>query len=157
MVRLRARSHKLAPIYEGPYLAIRKTQGGPYILKDEQDELLHREYVPSELKVVSLDESEFEDEFVEVEEVWDHRGSSRNKEYRVKWKGLGEKENSWVPAKDFKKLDLIHEYEDKIRKLTKDDVNKSPQNQKKRKYTKQNKNSNNKRPRGRPPKIPRTK
>ncbi|KAG1580145.1 hypothetical protein G6F47_012695 [Rhizopus delemar] len=39
MVRLPGRTSKLSPLYEGPYIVVRKTQGGSYVLKDEQNEL----------------------------------------------------------------------------------------------------------------------
>ncbi|KAG1141046.1 hypothetical protein G6F37_008149 [Rhizopus arrhizus] len=55
MVRLENRTSKLALLYKGPYTVIRKNRGGSYELKDEQNELLHRNYTPSELKVVNMD------------------------------------------------------------------------------------------------------
>jgi hypothetical protein len=55
MVRLKHRSSKLAPLYKGPYAVVSKNKGGSYELKDEQNELLHRNYTPSELKVVNMD------------------------------------------------------------------------------------------------------
>jgi hypothetical protein len=63
------RAHKLAPIYQGPYIVVRKTEAGNYVLKDEKGELLHRDYVPSELKVVSIDETIFEDEVYVIDTI----------------------------------------------------------------------------------------
>ena len=47
MVKLPNRATKLSPLYEGPFTVVRKTMGGTYVLKDEMNELLHRDYVPS--------------------------------------------------------------------------------------------------------------
>ncbi|KAG1575272.1 hypothetical protein G6F47_013465 [Rhizopus delemar] len=95
MVKLPHRPNKLAPLYEGPYTVVRRTKGGSYVLKDEQNELLHRDYTPSELKVISIDESIIEDEYYTVEEIRDHRGSSGSREYLVKWAGYGDRANTW--------------------------------------------------------------
>jgi hypothetical protein len=95
------RAHKLAPIYQGPYIVVRKTVAGNYVLKDEKGDLLHRDYVPSELKVVSIDETEFEDEVYEVEEIRDHRGPPHDREYLIKWSGYGDRSNTWEKASAF--------------------------------------------------------
>jgi hypothetical protein len=113
MVRLRNRASKLAPLYEGPYTVVRKNKGGSYELKDEQNELLHRNYTPSELKIVNIDESNIEDEYYEVEDIRDHRGSSGNREYLVKWAGYGERANTWQKASDFTDPNIIQKYWDK--------------------------------------------
>lgn len=113
MVRLKSRPSKLAPLYEGPYTVVRKNKGGSYELKDEQNELLHRNYTPSELKVVSLDESVIEDEYFEVEDIRDHRGSPGNREFLVKWAGYGERANTWQKASDFTAPTLVQRYWDK--------------------------------------------
>ncbi|RCI04426.1 hypothetical protein CU098_004721 [Rhizopus stolonifer] len=39
MMKLPNRPHKLAPIYEGPFVVVRRTQGGTYVLKDETNGL----------------------------------------------------------------------------------------------------------------------
>lgn len=115
IVRLQHRPNKLAPLYEGPYTVIRRNQGGSYELKDEQNELMHRNYVPSELKVVNVDESKLEDTYEEVESIRDHRGKPGNREYLIKWKGYGERGNTWHKAADFTDPNLIQKYWDKVR------------------------------------------
>jgi len=115
MVKLPYRSNKLAPIYEGPFTVVRKTQGGTYVLKDETNELLHREYVPSELKVVSIDEKAIEDEIYEVEAIRDHRGDVGHREYLVKWAGYGERANTWEPPSSFNNPITIAQYWDKVK------------------------------------------
>ena len=118
MVKLPSRTSKLAPIYEGPFTVIRRTQGGSYILRDDHtQELLHRNYVPSELKIVSIDESAIEDEYYEVEDIRDHRGNEGNREYLVKWVGYGERSNTWQTADDFSDPTYINKYWNKQQEL----------------------------------------
>lgn len=117
MVKLPHRPNKLAPLYEGPYTVVRRTKGGSYVLKDEQNELLHRDYTPSELKIVSIDESIIEDEYYTVEEIRDHRGPSGSREYLVKWAGYGDRANTWEPASNFSDPTFINQYWDKRKQL----------------------------------------
>jgi hypothetical protein len=117
MVRLQNRSSKLAPMFEGPYTVVRRNTGGSYELKDEQNELLSRNYVPSELKVVTLDESSIEEEYYEVEDIRDHRGEEGHREYLTKWKGYSEKDNTWQKASDFTDPTIIQRYWNKQKEL----------------------------------------
>jgi hypothetical protein len=109
----------LSPLYTGPYTVVRKTSAGTYVLKDESNELLHRDYVPSELKVVSMDESAIEKEHFEVEEIRDHKNKDGQRLYLVKWVGYGERENDWLPAEFFSSPITIKQYWDKVRRLEK--------------------------------------
>lgn len=93
MVRLPHRESKLDVAFEGPFQIVQK-KGSTYVLKDETNELLHRDYVPSELKLVSVDETAIEDQVYEVDEIRDHRGPPMAREYLVKWKGYGEREKT---------------------------------------------------------------
>jgi hypothetical protein len=115
MVRLKQRANKLAPLYEGPYTVVRKNRGNSYELKDELGELLHRNYVPSELKIVTIDESAIEDELYEVEDIRDHRGQPGEREYLVKWAGYGERANTWQKADDFTDPNIIQKYWRKLK------------------------------------------
>lgn len=110
MVHLRSRASKLAPIYEGPYTVTRRNKGGSYELKDEQNELLHRNYTPSELKLVNIDESAIEDEYFEVEAIRDHRGNAGHREFLVKWVGYGERADTWQKATDFTNPTIVQKY-----------------------------------------------
>jgi transposase InsO family protein len=115
MVRLPHRASKLSVLYEGPYIVHHKTQANNYVLKTENNELLHRDYTPSELKIVSIDETAIEDELFEVEDIRDHRDNENGeKEYLVKWAGYGERENSWVPASFFSTPIPISKYWKKV-------------------------------------------
>ncbi|KAG1454995.1 hypothetical protein G6F57_015383 [Rhizopus arrhizus] len=63
MVRVRDRYNNLSPAYQGPYSVVRKTTGGSYVLKDEE-----------ELKLISQEEIIPEDELYVIEAIIDHRG-----------------------------------------------------------------------------------
>jgi hypothetical protein len=118
MVRLPHRTSKLSVLYEGPYIVHRKTKANNYVLKTETNELLHRDYTPSELKIVTIDETAIEDELYVVEEVRDHRNCANGeREYLVKWEGYGERENSWIPASLFSTPEPISKYWNKVREL----------------------------------------
>ena len=137
MVRLKeGRENKFAPLYAGPYVVARKTQAGNYVLRDENNELLHREYTPSELKVVSLDETAIEEETFEVEDIRDHR---KNKdgitEYLVKWAGYGERENSYITPDFFSSPLPIKNYWEKVKRNNAFDI------ERKRKLVEQNNTS----------------
>ena len=128
MVRLDRRDGKLSPIFRGPYTVVRRNTGGSYELKDEQNELLHRNYSPSELKVVNIDESNIEDEYFEVEDIRDHRGSPGNREYLVKWLSYGERENTWQKASDFTDPTIIQKYWKKHDELKRRDAERAGEN-----------------------------
>ena len=82
-----------------------------YIKTPETNELLPRNYTPSELKIVQIDEAAIED-FYEVEKILDHRGTEGNREFLVKWTNYGDEHNSWVKASDFSSSDMIQNYWD---------------------------------------------
>ena len=44
---------KLDPMFKGPFKVIRRTQGGSYILQDNDGKLLPRNYAPFALKLIS--------------------------------------------------------------------------------------------------------
>ncbi|CEP11499.1 hypothetical protein, partial, partial [Parasitella parasitica] len=111
MVKVRQRPSKWGPIYDGPYPVIRRNQGGSYYeLKDEMNEILHRSYVPSELKIVNVDEKAIDDEYFEIEAIRDHRGKTANREYLIKRKGYGERTCSWITADDVSDPHILQQY-----------------------------------------------
>ncbi|KAK4514202.1 SNARE-binding exocyst subunit S6 [Mucor velutinosus] len=114
MVRLPHRESKLEAAYDGPYQVVQKKRS-TYVLKDDMNELLHRDYVPSELKLVAIDESIIEQEVYEVDEIRAHRGPEHNREYLVKWKTFGEASNSWETAASFNNPQTIRKYWAKIK------------------------------------------
>ncbi|GAA5817666.1 hypothetical protein MFLAVUS_011217 [Mucor flavus] len=119
MIRLPSRATKLSPLYDGPFHVVTKTKNGTYVLKDEMNDMLHRDYVPSELKVVTIDEKAIEDQVYEVKEIRDHRGPVSDREYLVCWVGYGERENSWLKSDAFTDPETIRKYWVKINELKK--------------------------------------
>ena len=119
MIRLpEGRQSKLSPLYAGPYIVVRRTQAGNYILKDETNELLHREYTPSELKLVNIDETAIENEIFEVEEIRDHRTRPDGIiEYLVKWAGYEDRYNEYITEDLFSTPVPIQTYWEKIRQV----------------------------------------
>ncbi|KAG1451370.1 hypothetical protein G6F56_008104 [Rhizopus delemar] len=108
MVRLKSHPNKLAPLYEDPCTVVRRNKGGSYEVKDEQGELLHRNYTPPELKIVTIDESAIEELLFELEDI---------REYLVKLVGYGKRANTWQKAKDFSDPAFIQKYWRKVQDL----------------------------------------
>ncbi|KAK4510964.1 uncharacterized protein ATC70_000073 [Mucor velutinosus] len=103
----------------GPYTVIRRNQGGSYELKDEMNEILHCNYVPSEVKVVNIDKKVIDHEYFEIEAIRDHRGKAANREYLIKWKGYGERMCSWITAEDVSDSHILQRYWQKHMQLQK--------------------------------------
>ncbi|KAF9995639.1 hypothetical protein BGZ80_007460, partial [Entomortierella chlamydospora] len=105
------KGNKLSPRYEGPYMVIKRTSHGSYILKDGTGEVLKRHYAPSQLKLV-LDD--FEDTSTyEVERIVNHRPSRvtpNTVEYSVKWKNYPSSKNTWEPEEHFIERQCIADY-----------------------------------------------
>ncbi|KAG1121361.1 hypothetical protein G6F42_012503 [Rhizopus arrhizus] len=96
MVRIPTLKGSLMPSYEGPYTIIRKTKGGSYVLQNETGVLMDRDYAPRELKVVNKNNIEDDDEAFEIEDILEHKGSGKNTEYKIRWKGYSHEHDLWV-------------------------------------------------------------
>ncbi|CEP07644.1 hypothetical protein [Parasitella parasitica] len=99
MVRIPTLKGSLTPSCMGPYTIVRKTKGGYYVLSDETGLLMDRDYTPSELKAISQDNILNEDDgnhIYEIEGILDHRGTGSNIEYKIRWKGYSQEEDSWL-------------------------------------------------------------
>ncbi|CDH61355.1 hypothetical protein RO3G_00241 [Lichtheimia corymbifera JMRC:FSU:9682] len=122
MVKDMLRSRKLDPRYEGPYTVVRETEGGSYILRDEQGLLATRSFAPSQLKLVS------QDELVDNNEVYDKGGkyytiqaivghqelAPGKYKYRVRWQGYTEADDTWEPPESFNSPAPIAQYWKKL-------------------------------------------
>lgn len=122
MVKDVSRTNKMQPYYEGPYTIVRKTQGGSYVLRDEQGLLTDRNYAPNQLKLLSHDELvdttetfKKNDTFYTVQSIVDHKQLSPGKyEYRVRWKGYTINDDTWEPAESFNSPQPIMKYWERI-------------------------------------------
>jgi len=97
--------------FEGPFKVLEKTKYGTYVLLDRTNALYQKRVPADHLKLISVPEEYLkDDDHYEVEAIVAHRGTSRNREYLVKWKHYPDSSNSWVAAKDFDATDLIESY-----------------------------------------------
>ncbi|CEP12320.1 hypothetical protein [Parasitella parasitica] len=113
MVRFPTLKGSLTPSYMGPYTIVRKTKGGSYVLSDETGLLMDRDYTPSELKAISQDNILNEDDgnhIYEIEGILDHRGTGSNIEYKIRWKGYSQEEDSWLRPEMITHEHIIQQY-----------------------------------------------
>jgi hypothetical protein len=125
VAKIPTRKNKSAPVYEGPFEVMQKTNNGTYVLKDTTGALASRNYVPSELKSVSHDDN---NNIFEVEAILDHRGTPGRRQYKVRWKGYSSAHDQWVNAKDMNAQDELDVYWKK-----REDIKNSTNEKKKRK------------------------
>jgi len=102
-------SSKLQPVYEGPFLVVRRTTGGSYVLQDSTGALTSRNYAPSQLKLV--DREPIDERSYEIEAVLNHRETVDGPpEYLVRWKGYDSAWDEWVPFANFDDIECINDY-----------------------------------------------
>jgi hypothetical protein len=106
------RQNKFEPRYIGPYIIVRRSRGGAYVLKDATGDILDRKVPPDQIKLISkskrgIDESR---PIYVVEKILDHRGPPGHYEYLVKWKNYEDSANSWEPASSFLDDSIIKSY-----------------------------------------------
>jgi hypothetical protein len=113
---------KQHPQYIGPFLVLRRTRGGSYVLQDETGDLFPRNATPSQLKLVSyenvrnaLDAGE---SVHEVEHILNHDGAPLSRQYKIRWAGYGPREDTWEDASHIQ-TSLITKYWEDIGKTQK--------------------------------------
>jgi transposase InsO family protein len=113
MLRIAKRQSKLGQQYRGPFLVLRRTRGGSYVLQDTQGDLFPRNAAPSQLKLVSfetirnaLDAGE---QVLEVDQLLAHRGKPGAREYKVRWAGYDQEADTWEKASQIEPS-LIYTY-----------------------------------------------
>ena len=102
------------PTYIGPYIVIRRLSHGPYLVKDETGATLDRVVPLDQMKLVETSSpavsSDNRQVFV-VERIIAHRITPTGAlQYRVKWKGCGHNDNSWINDTDLVDTDIVHQY-----------------------------------------------
>ena len=110
---------KLEPKFQGPFTVVGQSSGGNYKLNTADGKPVLSNYPITKLKPI-LDDEDKPSESVEIEKIL---GKRKNEsidqiEYLVKWKGLNESENEWVPVNHFDDLRIVNEYNKKINKLS---------------------------------------
>ena len=84
--------------YVGPYMIESKSRMGAITLVTPQGVPLQRLVRPNQLKFVSHFNPEFKENVWEVEKIVDHRGEGDNRQYKVRWKGYTQEDDTWEPV-----------------------------------------------------------
>ena len=98
------------PKYEGPFRIQGYTKHGSYILVDKTNAFLTRDVPTSQIKLISDDAVQPDNEHFEVQAIIDHRGTEPNYEYKVRWKGYGPEDDTWQEPDTFDSQVPIRQY-----------------------------------------------
>ncbi|HVX00123.1 MAG TPA: RNase H-like domain-containing protein, partial [Candidatus Babeliaceae bacterium] len=106
------RQNKFEPKYIGPYVIVRRSHGGSYVLRDMTGDILDRKVPPDQIKMVSKAKRQKDIDIptYEVDRIIAHRGDPGDYQYLVQWKGYGEDERTWEPASNFLDHSVIKDY-----------------------------------------------
>ena len=104
-------------IWEGPCRVLRLNQGGAYeLVYDDSNEAFHRNVAPSQMRLIAkagdmLWQDQEGEEYV-VDRVVDHRQNHETGyyQYRVRWEGFSEHEDTWEYADAFNSPKPIDNY-----------------------------------------------
>ena len=104
---------KIDQRYEGPFKVLRRTRGGTYIIQDADGTPIRRHYAPSQLKILTGDDTNVDATYV-VENILSHRiNPDGTTSYYVKWKHYSDSENTWEPSTSFIDTKIISNYHKK--------------------------------------------
>ena len=110
------------PMYIGPYRIARRTQHGPYMLKDDTGELYPRAVPIDQIKALprakysessGQRKAEWEDTYI-VNRILDHTYEDGQMWYCVEWKGWPIADATWVPDYNITDEALIVNYYDQL-------------------------------------------
>ena len=90
-------------------MIVRRNNGGAFVLKDVQGTLLARNVPISHLKTIGGQEDPANNVF-HIEAIVDHRINNNTMQYRVRWHGYSEHEDTWERADAFSSPEPIHKY-----------------------------------------------
>jgi len=113
------RSSKAEPVYVGPYIIVRRTRGGAYLIKDDLGNIIDRHIPPDQIKLVSHASSNelANQQSYEVERIIGHKGVYPNIKYHVKWLNYPEEESTYEPITSFNDLRVISDYWRELERL----------------------------------------
>jgi hypothetical protein len=101
--------HKLFDKYKGPFIIVRQSKSGNYVVKDALNQELPDSFPRERLKVVTAIEEEKEPQY-SFERILDDRiNSSGGREYLIQWKS-GFEPPTWEPAENIVDPDFINQY-----------------------------------------------
>ena len=103
----RVRKNKRESKYVGPYIIVRRSRGGAYVLKDAMGDILDRHVPLDQLKLLSKQQQNNNNIF-EVQSIMNHKGMDGDYQYLVKWKGYDEP--TWEPQANFLDHTVIKKY-----------------------------------------------
>jgi hypothetical protein len=122
--RVKGKNPKLMKRWHGPFYIVRFNSQDMVILKSQDNRLLKNaihisrlkkylsKIVPEESIKLDDDDLELQEEY-EVEKILDIRINRGKRQYKVKWKGYGENENTWEPIENLEHCkEMIEKYHD---------------------------------------------
>ena len=101
------------PPYIGPYVIVKRTLHGPYILRDDTGAMYGRHVPYDQMKVVHTaqsDDSKNQDDAFDVEYISDHRDGKEGMEYLIKWRGYDKRESSWEKEENINDIATVERY-----------------------------------------------
>jgi hypothetical protein len=114
MRRVKPLESKMSPVRDGPFFIIRRTRGGPYLLRDSLNNQLIEKVPAAQLKLISYEGAPSPDTF-EVEAILDHTGPPEDRSYLIRWKGYSPEHDSWAHYSDIFPRSCIDDYWNKQR------------------------------------------
>lgn len=99
--------------YEGPFKVVRRNAGGAYTLRDSDGEVLQRDYAPHQLKLITADvyQGDNDEASYVIKKILDDRvRQDGQREYLVHWKGYTKEEATWTAYEDFNDVEIIRKY-----------------------------------------------
>ena len=113
---IRKKSDKMTPRWNGPYFIKRMTKNGTYEVETVDGEHYPNRIARNELKELPDDflehQLKYNPQEWEVETIKGHRIHPKTGEsqFKVKWRGLDNRHNSWRTWEDFYDKEILLEY-----------------------------------------------
>ena len=105
------------PKYVGPYIVVRRTQNGPYVLRNTTYLALERHVPVNQMKVLFQAGARKPkvrpvpgEKSLDVEEILDNQNDGQDQEYLVKWKDYPVAEATWELVTMFDDYSIIERF-----------------------------------------------